>query len=158
MNVGTNRPFHEHDLGELPALSEDREHQMWTTMKIAMTESWHLGGSSTCAFWSSRRSSCRSSTSSSRPAGTRQKVLHVCVWRVHLAWTLAERAFMRLPHKANFRAFLDVAFNAPRHFLESPKSTFWSPPLRKSHFSVDAVKRPFGRGYVQEPVHDEPFV
>ena len=91
-------------------------------------------------------------------AGTRQKVLHVCVWRVHLAWTLAERAFMRLPHKGNFRTFLDVAFNAPRHFLESPKGTFWSPPLHKSNFSDEAFKKLFGRGYVQEPVHDEPFV
>ena len=74
-------------------------------------------------------------------AGTRQKGLHVGVWRVHLAWTLAERAFRWLPFKGNFHTFLDVGFKAPRHFLESPKGTFWSPPLRKSHFSDEAFKK-----------------
>ena len=103
------------------------------TVKIAMTESWHFL-ELTEEFLSFLNQLLVS-------AGTRQKVLHVCVWRVHLAWTLAERAFTRLSHKDHFRTFLDAAFKAPRHFLESPKGTFWSPPLRKSHFSDEAFKK-----------------
>ena len=65
---------------------------------------------------------------------------------------------MRVPHKGNFRTFLDDALKGPRHFLESPKGEFGSPPRRKCYFSAEAFKRPFGRGYVQELVHDGPFV